>query len=154
MIRNFVLKNSGDEGMVDDILQDAVIAVWKNVNTGDFLLTSKLSTYIMSIAKNLWFKELKKRTKFKYVDETNHSNEPSETMKVNMDQNIIVQMVQEMDETCRRLLSYFYFDGLNNKVIAEKLGFANTDTVKSKKYQCFKRLQETVKSKYNKEDLL
>ena len=61
MVKNFILKNNGDETVVDDIMQDSVIAVWKNVNTKeDFTLHSKLSTYIMAIAKNLWFKELKK----------------------------------------------------------------------------------------------
>lgn len=154
MIRNYVLKNSGDEGMVDDILQESVIAVWKNVNKKDFLLQSKLSTYVMAIAKNLWFKELKKKTRFKLVDESEKLNEPSEEQKQNFDHSIIVQLVKEMDETCRKLLSYFYFDELENKVIAEKLGFANTDTVKSKKYQCFKKLQARVIENYRKEDLL
>ena len=46
---------------VDDILQESVIAVWQNVNKSEFLLQSKLSTYVMAIAKNLWFKELKKK---------------------------------------------------------------------------------------------
>ena len=59
MVKNFVLKNSGAEDAVDDILQDTVIAVWRNVNKPNFLLQVKLSTYIMSIAKNLWYKELK-----------------------------------------------------------------------------------------------
>ena len=139
MVKNFVLKNSGDENVVDDILQDTVIAVWKNVHKPDFMLQSKLSTYILAIAKNLWFKDL---------------NTPSEEMNLNMDQSLIVQMVEEMDETCRKLLSYFYFDGFNNVLIAEKLGFANANTVKSKKYQCFKKLQASVVEKYKKEDLL
>jgi DNA-directed RNA polymerase specialized sigma24 family protein len=108
----------------------------------------------MSIAKNLWYKELKKRIKFKVVDEANKLQKASEEMSLNMDQSVIVEIVQEMDETCRKLLTYFYFDGFNNKVIAEKLNFANTDTVKSKKYQCFKKLQATVLKSYKKEDLL
>lgn len=154
MIRNFVLKNSGDEGMVDDILQESVIAVWKNVLKSDFILQSKLSTYIMAIAKNQWFKELKKQTKFKYVDESDQSKERGESMNLQLDNHIIVQMVKEMDDTCAKLLAYFYFDGFDNKTIAEKLSFANTDTVKSKKYQCFKKLQAQVLEKYSKDDLL
>ena len=75
-------------------------------------------------------------------------------MKLEMDNHIIINLVKAMDDTCKRLLSYFYFDGYDNKLIAEKLGFANTDTVKSKKYQCFKKLQATVLENYNKEDLL
>lgn len=154
MIRNFVLKNNGDEGMVEDILQECVIAVWRNVNKAEFILQAKLSTYIMAIAKNLWFKELKKQTRFKYVDESEQYKEQGQEMKVELDRHIIVQMVRDMDETCRKLLSYFYFDGLDNKTIAEKLEFANTDSVKSKKYQCFKRLQARVLEEYSKEDLL
>lgn len=154
MVKNFVLKNSGDANVVDDILQDTVIAVWTNVHKPDFILQSKLSTYILAIAKNLWFKELKKRSKFKLVDETNHLNLKSEESHFNMDQSIIVQLVEDLDETCKKLLSYFYFDGYNNVLIAEKLGFANANTVKSKKYQCFKKLQASVLEKYKKEDLL
>lgn len=154
MIKNFVLKNGGDENVVDDILQDTVIAVWKNANKTNFLLQSKLSTYMMAIAKNLWFKELKKRTKFKLVDENNQLEQKTENMQLDMDKSIVVSIVEQMDETCRRLLAYFYFDGLSTKVIAEKLDFANANTVKSKKYQCFKKLQAMVTSQYKKEDLL
>jgi len=108
----------------------------------------------MAIAKNLWFKELKKRTKFKLVDEDNHLEHGKDEMHLDMDQNIIVSLVEQMDDNCRRLLSYFYFDGFSTKLIAEKLNYANANTVKSKKYQCFKKLQATVISQYKKEDLL
>ena len=154
MVKSFIMKNSGDENVVDDVLQESVIAVWQNVNKSEFLLQSKLSTYVMAIAKNLWFKELKKRTKFKLVDETNHLDLGSEEMSLDLDQSIIRQLVRDMDETCEKLLAYFYFDGFSTKVIAEKLGFANADTVKSKKYQCFKKLQGTVLDSYHKDELL
>ena len=99
MVKNFILKNSGDDTVVDDILQDTIIAVWKNTNKPEFLLQSKLSTYVMAIAKNLWFKELKKRTKFKLVDEGNHLHHGAEEMSLDMDQSIIRGLVNEMDET-------------------------------------------------------
>ena len=154
MIRNFILKNNGNEEAVEDVLQESVIAVWQNVQKSEFLLQSKMSTYIMAIAKNLWFKELRKMSKFKYVDESEQQNSSAEPMKLDLDKHIIVQMVEDMDETCRKLLSYFYFDGFDNKLIAEKLGFANTNSVKSKKYQCFKKLQSKVLDAYTKDDLL
>ena len=154
MIRNFILKNNGDEGVVEDILQESVVAVWRNVHKKEFVLQAKLSTYVMAIAKNLWFKELKKKSRFKLVDESQQEKLSGVMAESNLDQHIIVDMVRNMDETCRKLLSYFYFDGYNNKLIAEKLGFSNTNSVKSKKYQCFKKLQLAVLENYNKEDLL
>ena len=38
--------------------------------------------------------------------------------------------------------------------IADKLGFANTDTAKTKKYKCKKKLDEIIKSQYSESDFL
>jgi RNA polymerase sigma factor (sigma-70 family) len=154
MVRNFILRNNGDEDEVADVLQDSLIAIWQNVNKESFNLTVKMSTYLMSIVKNQWFKKLKKKSRFIVVDEAikEKIGSTTETQSFSFDNEIIRQKVKDLDETCKKLLSYFYFDGFNNKIIAEKLGFANTDTVKSKKYQCFKKLQKEVLSEYNKED--
>lgn len=153
MVKSFILKNNGTEDEVDDILQDSLIAIWRNVNKPDFTLTVKMSTYLMAIVKNLWFKQLKKKNRFTIVDESLQEKITADDISTDhLDHRVIHQLVAELDETCKRLLSYFYFDGLDNKVIAEKMGFANTDTVKSKKYQCFKRLQTSVTDQYSKGD--
>ncbi|MFT5724847.1 MAG: RNA polymerase sigma factor (sigma-70 family) [Bacteroidia bacterium] len=153
MVKSFILKNSGSEEEIDDVLQDSIIAVWRNVNKPNFSLTVKMSTYLMAIVKNLWFKQLKKKTRFTVVDESLQEKITAEDIKTDhLDHRVIHKMVAELDETCKKLLSYFYFDGLDNMVIAEKMGYANTNTVKSKKYQCFKRLQTAVKDQYDKED--
>lgn len=155
-VRNFILKNSGEPEEIDDILQEAVVSLWQNVMKDSFTLTAKLSTYLLAIVKNLWYKELKKKNRLQRIDENQEERNPRhahspDAGKVN-DLKAIHDLLREMDETCRKLLSYFYFDGYNNQVIAEKLGFANTDTVKSKKYQCYKKLELKVKSVYRKED--
>lgn len=153
MVRNFIMKNSGTEEEIDDIMQDSLIAIWKNVNKKDFTLTVKMSTYLISIVKNLWFKRLKKKSRFTVVEDgVQERLEVVQPKTKQIDYRVIREMVAQLDEKCRQLLGYFYFDHLENKVIAEKMGFANTDTVKSKKYQCFKKLQSMVKDNYSKED--
>ena len=153
MVKSFILKNNGTESEIEDVLQDSLIAVWRNVNKPGFSLTVKMSTYLMAIVKNLWFKQLKKKTRFTVVDESLQEKISADSIRTDhLDHRVIHDLVGQLDETCKKLLSYFYFDGLENKVIAEKMGFANTDTVKSKKYQCFKRLQAAVTSEYKKED--
>ena len=74
LIKNFILKNSGEEDQVDDILQETIIALWRNVQKPSFLLHSKFSTYVLAITKNIWFKELKKKSKLIRID---HSNQHS-----------------------------------------------------------------------------
>lgn len=153
MVKNFVRKNSGTDEDVPDLMQDAVIAVWQNANKPGFELTVKLSTYVMSIAKNLWYKQLRKKERMVRMEDGAHEDVAADGRSANqMDMNVIKEYVKKLDDTCRQLLSYFYFDELDNKVIADKMGFANTDVVKSKKYQCFKKLEKDVKSHYNKED--
>lgn len=155
-VRNFILRNNGEEDDIDDILQESVIALWQNVMKEEFHLSAKLTTYLLAIVKNLWFKQLKKKNRLVRIDESGTEREKAEGDQFNalsrIDLTAIHEIIAEMDETCRKLLSYFYFDGFSNKVIAEKLGFANTDTVKSKKYQCYKKLEGMVKDAYRKED--
>ena len=35
-VRNYILKNSGDEDQAKDIFQEAYLSVWQQVNAGDF----------------------------------------------------------------------------------------------------------------------
>lgn len=152
-VRNYILKNNGTLEDVDDILQEAVIAVWQNVSQRDFNLTAKLSTYIYSIAKNLWLKKLNKDKRLDPLEDY-HSNTHAADEPANhkMDLNIVVEYMDKLGNTCRELLQLFYFDGLDMAAIAERLEFANADTAKSKKYQCFKKLEEMIKRNFNKSD--
>lgn len=153
-VKNIVIQQGGSEIIAEDIMQDAVIAVWQNCRKPDFKLTSLLTTYTIAIAKNLWYKEMSKTKRMVKGNEEPHVNKMVFTPENDapMDMTILTNMVNSMGETCRELLVLFYFDGLDTKTIAEKMNFANTNTVKSKKYQCFKRLQEKMTSKFNMED--
>ena len=153
-IKKFVLNNSGTIDEAQDVLQETLIAVWQNVAKPEFLLNVKLSTYVFSIAKNQWYKQLKKKTRFKVVDVSVTENYRAEESPMMYDTKIVSDYVNKLDETCKRLLMYFYFDGLDMNTIAEQMGFANSDTVKSKKYQCFKKLETSVKEHFGKDDFM
>ena len=51
-------------------------------------------------------------------------------------------------------MTYYYFDGMSMAEIAERLGFANTNTAKTKKYKCKKKLDELIRAKYSESDFL
>jgi len=153
-IKKFVLNNSGNIDEAKDVLQETLIAVWQNVAKPDFLLNVKLSTYVFAIAKNQWYKQLKKKTRFKVVDVSVTENFKADEAPMMYDTKIVTDYVNKLDETCKRLLMYFYFDGLDMNTIAEQMGFANSDTVKSKKYQCFKKLESSVKQHFGKDDFI
>jgi RNA polymerase sigma factor (sigma-70 family) len=151
MMVRLVTSNNGTEEEAKDIYQEAVVVFWQKANSGNLVLTSKMSTYIYSICLNLWRKELDRKKRY--------SNEEKDTKEYqDQDKNERVKIIQEcigkLDETCRNVLTYYYFDGMSMKDIAEKIGFANTDTAKTKKYKCKKKLDELIKSIYSVHDFL
>ncbi len=153
-VRKYLLQNNGTADDVDDLLQEAVVVVWQNASKPDFQLTSKLSTYVMAICKNLWLKQLNRQKRYEdesHIDPSAHSDF-TDTRK--MDMKRVVAMVNRLGDSCRELLSLFYFEGLDMETIAQKLNYANAQTAKAKKYQCFKKLEEMFRSKYSREDFM
>lgn len=149
MMTNIVLKNNGTEDEAKDVYQEALLAFWQKAASGKLVLTSKISTFLYSICLNQWRKELdrKGRLSSEEVDgEEYQTHDEKERYKVVMD------CISELGDTCKRILTYYYFDGLNMSDIAEKLNFANTDTAKTKKYKCKKKLDSLIKAKYSTTD--
>jgi RNA polymerase sigma factor (sigma-70 family) len=115
------------------------------------VLTSKISTYIYSICQNLWRKELDRKKRLSH-------EEKDTAVSVDMDfaekEKIIARCLDQLGDTCKKVLMYYYFEEMSMQDIAEKLGFANTDTAKTKKYKCKKKLDELVKAQYSEQDFL
>lgn len=151
MMTRIVLNNNGSEDEAKDVFQDALLVFWQKAVSGKLVLTSKISTYIYSICLNLWRKELdrKSRHSSEEVEQSVYQDyEKNERIK------IITDCINQLGDTCRRILTYHYFDGLSMSDIAEKLNFANTDTAKTKKYKCKKKLDLMVKRNYSSQDVL
>jgi RNA polymerase sigma factor (sigma-70 family) len=149
MMVKMIIKNNGSEEEAKDIYQESLIVLWQKVRDPNFVLTSKISTYLYSICLNLWRKELERKKRFSY-----EVAEGSETIDMDRDERvkIINNCIQKLGETCRDILTYYYFDRLSMVEIAEKMGFANSDTSKTKKYKCKKELDLLVKSLYKESD--
>jgi len=151
MMTKLVISNSGTEDEARDVYQDALIVFWEKARSGNLVMTSKISTFIYSICLNLWRKELERKSRL-----SNEEKDDVEYQDLESEERdrIIRDCINELGDTCRRILMYYYFDGLSMNDIAEKLGYANTDTAKTKKYKCKKRLDELVKSKYTASDFM
>ncbi len=151
MMVKLVRNNQGTEDEAKDIFQEALIVFWQKIVSDQLTLTSKISTYLYSICKNLWNKELDKKARHtnEVVDGEDFQNHDSKERI-----RLINECIDSLGDTCKKMLTYYYFDGLNMDKIAEMLGFANADTAKSKKYKCKKKLDQLIKEKYTESDFL
>ena len=151
MMVKIVVSNSGTEEEARDIYQEALIVFWQKATSGKLVMTAKMSTYIYSICQNLWRKELDRKKRLSNEERDTPVTMDTETKERN---NIVAKCIEQLGETCRKVLMYYYFEEMSMQDIADKLGFANTDTAKTKKYKCKKKLDELIKAQYSERDFL
>lgn len=150
MIYNYIMNHAGSEFDAQDILQEVIIVLWQKVNSGKFLLSSKLGTYLMGIAKNKWRAELRKRKRLN--SEQNYDSfadgNPSslELLLTEEKVRLVQKALDSIKPLCKKLLMLFYFEEKSMNEIAQLMNFANVDVAKSKKYQCKKALETSLQN--------
>ena len=149
MMTQMVIKNSGTEQEAKDIYQEALVVFWQKSVSGNLVLTSKISTYIYSICQNLWRKELDRKKRLS-SEEKDSSEFPTHDIEERA--KLINECISQMGDTCKKVLMYYYFDGMSMADISKKLNFSSNDTAKTKKYKCKKKLDTLIKKKYTTKD--
>ncbi len=148
MIFNHIRKFGGTDHEADDILQESIIVLWQKINGGGFMLTSGLGTYLMGIAKNKWMTELRKKKRYsgREVQMEIDDGNPTSLQLLITEERIsqVKKALNQLDPVCRKILLLFYFEEMSMDKIAKEMRFANTDVVKSKKYQCKKYLEKIL----------
>jgi RNA polymerase sigma factor (sigma-70 family) len=155
-VRSLVMKNSGQIADAEDLLQETLVAIWQKAARPEFELTARLDTLIYAIARNLWLKQLRKQgrlTATAFEDGDMDLPEAEVKNEEEGDQSaVLAKYMEQLGSTCRELLSLFYYEQWDMEKIAEKMGFANADTAKAKKYQCKKKLEDLIRQHYKKGD--
>jgi len=149
-IMSLVMQNNGTKDDAEDVLQEALVVLWERVRDGSFEYKARLNTFIYAIAKNIWFRRLSHYGReFKRIDEKKElqSEEISVVDEIEKNERIsaVQKAMREIGNPCHDILLLYYWEELSMDEIAKRLGFANADTVKAKKYQCKKILEKLVK---------
>ena len=145
-----VLRNGGGEADAEDLLQDAVIVLWERIRSGTFEQSAKLSTFLFSIVKHNWSRRTAQKRRNVPRSEAEWDvpdGDPiaDELMIEDEESSAISTAMNTLGDPCRRLLILFYWEERSTEEIAKLMGFANADTVKSKKYQCKKSLEKLLR---------
>jgi RNA polymerase sigma factor (sigma-70 family) len=60
-VKSYILKNNGDEEDAADILQEALINIYRQAKSGSLLLSCPFEAFLLLVCKRKWLNELKKR---------------------------------------------------------------------------------------------
>jgi RNA polymerase sigma factor (sigma-70 family) len=147
-VLKFIVNNSGTEEAAQDIYQETIIVLYENVQKPAFELNCQLQTYMYSIAKRLWLKQLKKNGKtflFKDDDE-NEVVDVTGDLDAHLQKETEIEQMNksllELGEPCSTLITDFYVNKLSMEDIADKFGYTNADNAKNQKYKCLQRLKK------------
>jgi RNA polymerase sigma factor (sigma-70 family) len=139
-----VTRNSGTEEDARDLFQEALVAVFDRTNGRPLELTCQFGTFLYSICRNLWLKQLRKRS-VHFIDiseaEDNLPNEEElEEVTLWHDRyQLYMRKFAEIGEQCRQLLLRF-MQGADMKTIAAEFGFASESYAKKRKFKCKEQL--------------
>ena len=147
-IQRFISNNGGNHQDAEDVFQDGIIILFNHIKTGHFRLESKLNTFLYSICKNIWLKQLRRNKPTYEISElgTDVLVEESliEYILESEKSSLIAKLIDGLPNECKTILMAFYFDRMKLKEIVKTFKFTNEQIVKNKKTKCMKSLKEKV----------
>ena len=147
MVLQLVMVNSGDEEDAKDVFQETVIVLYNKAKSGDFELSSKLKTFIYSVARRLWLKRLSQmsRRSGTLTDAEEYVHVENDIAQHEERDRLFSQMsaaLGNLGEPCRTILEDYYLHNRSMQEICEKFGYTNADNAKNQKYKCLQRLKK------------
>lgn len=138
---------TSDDSLLDEVVQESAMAFAVKLNSKSFKLTSKLSTFMYSIARNQFLKSLGKRGTISTEQTEELENEEGTGLEHVLYREELFKKMEsafdKIDEKCKKILTAFYYEKKKMSLIAIELGYANSDAAKNIKGRCFKSLKET-----------
>ncbi len=149
MIRRLILDHGGTEDDAKDIFQDAVVVIYEKAQKPGFELTSKFSTFLHGVCRNLWMSRRQKKSaqavtipeQAKYI-----RDESAEVDLLQLERgNLFYKSLHLLGADCQKVLVLF-FQKRSMEEIAEEMGFASEGYARRRKSQCKDRLVELIKN--------
>ncbi len=121
MLYKYIFCLSGNEELSEEIVQDTFLVAVKDINK--FEGKCKISTWLCSIAKNIWYQKLKKDKKNISIDEVSNTLIFEESIEEKLCEKEtkmeLLKNIQKLDEDTRNVIYLRTFGNLNYEEIAE-----------------------------------
>lgn len=146
---------SVDEATLLDVYQDSIIVLYNMVLENKIENQNiKPQAYLFGIARNLALKKMNQVT-HKSLDHVHDvkSDITDDYMRSFIEKThtnkVLSDAIDQLKGNCKEILELFYYRQYKLDAICTALNLSNTDVVKSRKYQCLKKLKKIIGSKHN-----
>jgi RNA polymerase sigma factor (sigma-70 family) len=151
VVVSFVVSNGGSQQDGDDVFQETVVAFIDLVKKDKFRGDASIRTFLVSIGRNIWYNQLRKS---KSLDNRGKIFETSrdhteDVINDLLDQRELrqqfLELMGKLGDSCKAVLTLFYYENCSFKEIAEKMGYENEQVARNKKYKCMKELSDLIR---------
>jgi len=148
-VYRFVLRFLGDEAMAEDMVSEVFIDVWQQA--GRFEGRSKVSTWLLAIARNKALSVLRRRSAVELDQEVvefieDPSDDPEVTMQKRQQSSILQECLTQLSPTHREIVDLVYYHGRTIEEVVEIIGVP-ANTVKTRMFYARKRIAELMCAK-------
>ncbi|MBD0404948.1 RNA polymerase sigma factor [Flammeovirga sp. EKP202] len=167
-VQKLVVQLDGTLEDAEDIFQDALAKVIWSINEGQFSGRSHISTYLITVSKNMWLKTLAKRNKAATYtvdekanlvpsnDDTLLQETPFEGREEPYTKALFEDVLSRLCKDCQLILKMYYFDEKTYAQILQlkKEKYSSEQAIRNKKSRCLKYLKVGLQGKIEDENSL
>ena len=148
MIADLIQKNSGTREDAEDIFQETLITVITKIRSSEFQLTSRLSSFLYAISKNMWLYRLRGEKRLHFIDTVITENEMDQTQVIELEiyeekHKLIAKVFDHISQECQKILKTFYFEKKALKDIGTEMNYTE-GSIRVKKSRCMESLRKLV----------
>lgn len=148
-VESIIINNKGTVTDAEDVFQESIILLDRNIRNNIFNHSSMIKTYFMGIVKQHWFNKQKSKKQIIELDEKfneSHESENNYTILELEKKEILDQLISQISKQCNEILSLYKLS-FSNEEIANKLNLSSAELAKKYTYRCREKLRELIYSK-------
>lgn len=147
-LASMILFNNGNTQDGEDMYQEAIIVMDRNIRDGNFRTEGSLESYLFSIGKFLWMNQLRKKKlvlKEKFYDHEliGQGIEPDHLMINEQRKYLLEDLLSKLGRRCQEILALWQLS-YSMEEIAGQLGLHDASTARKAKYDCQQQLIKLV----------
>jgi RNA polymerase sigma factor (sigma-70 family) len=144
----YISQHGGNWQDGEDMFQEGIIVLDRNIRQGKFREESALESYLFSICKFLWKNQQRKNYRVDLSDnnatlDKKVTSNPEISMISAERQSMLQTLISKLGEKCRKVLTYWQLS-YSMKEIAELSGLSSEGMARKTKYQCLKKLIDHI----------
>lgn len=145
VIRQFINTNSGNDDDSADIFQETMMVIYRKAKEGKLNLFVSFGTYFYSVAKRLWYDELRKRKlkklipEFQEIEVTEENDDFQNEILYNERHKLVWKYFERLTSDCKKIIKLF-IDDCSIAEITNIMQFNSEQHTKNRRLRCKNRL--------------